>query len=41
LAVVEPSTAFLNSWHRELIAAYLEALTAGQFRHLLISVSPR
>jgi hypothetical protein len=40
-SVVEPATAFLNNWHLELIAEYLEAVTAGQIMRLLINVPPR
>jgi hypothetical protein len=40
-SVVEPATAFLNNWHLDLIADYLEAVTAGQIRRLLINVPPR
>jgi DNA-binding CsgD family transcriptional regulator len=28
--VVEPATAFLDNWHLDLIAEYIEAVTAGQ-----------
>jgi predicted phage terminase large subunit-like protein len=40
-SVVEPATAFLNNWHLDLIAEYLEAVTAGQIKRLLINVPPR
>jgi hypothetical protein len=39
--VVEPATAFLNNWHLDLIAEYLEAVTAGQITRLLINCPPR
>src|SRR6202040_4009161 len=34
--VVEPSTVYLENWHIDLIAEYLEAVTAGQIKRLLI-----
>jgi hypothetical protein len=33
--VVEPSTVYLENWHIDLIAEYLEAVTAGQIKRLL------
>jgi hypothetical protein len=39
--VVEPATAFLNNWHLDLMAEYLEAVTAGQIKRLVINVPPR
>ena len=39
--VVEPSTVYLENWHIELIAEYLEAVTAGQIKRLLINMPPR
>src|ERR1700686_1176523 len=39
--VVEPSTVFLENWHIDLIAEYLEAVTAGQIKRLLINMPPR
>jgi hypothetical protein len=40
--VVEPSTIYLENWHIDLIAEYLEAVTAGQIkrRRSLIRASP-
>jgi hypothetical protein len=32
--VVEPSTVYLENWHIDLIAEYLEAVTAGQIKRL-------
>src|SRR6202162_1189171 len=39
--VVEPSTVYLENWHIDLIAEYLEAVTAGQIKRLLINMPPR
>ena len=39
--VVEPSTPYLENWHIDLIAEYLEAVTAGQINRLLINLPPR
>jgi len=39
--VVEPSTVYLEKWHIDLIAEYLEAVTAGQIKRLLINMPPR
>jgi hypothetical protein len=39
--VVEPSTIYLENWHIDLIAEYLEAVTAGQIKRLLINMPPR
>src|ERR1700730_14901035 len=39
--VVEPSTVYLENWHFDLIAEYLEAVTAGQIKRLLINMPPR
>ena len=39
--VVEPSTVRLENWHIDLIAEYLEAVTAGQIKRLLINMPPR
>jgi hypothetical protein len=39
--VIEPSTPFLNNWHIELMTEYLEAVTAGQIRRLIINIPPR
>jgi hypothetical protein len=36
--VVEPSTVYLENWHIDLIADYLEAVTAGHIKRLLINV---
>jgi hypothetical protein len=30
--VVEPATVYLENWHIDLIAEYLEAVTAGQIK---------
>src|SRR6202030_3859790 len=39
--VVEPSTVYLENWHIDLIAEYLEAVTAGEIKRLLINMPPR
>jgi hypothetical protein len=39
--VVEPSTVYLENWHIDLIAEYLEAVTAGHIKRLLINMPPR
>src|SRR4030081_3017068 len=39
--VVEPSTVYLENWHIDLIAEYLEAVNAGQIKRLLINMPPR
>src|SRR6202795_22238 len=41
LHVVEPATVYLENWHIDLIAEYLEAVTAGQIKRLLINMPPR
>jgi hypothetical protein len=39
--VVELSTISLENWHIDLLAEYLEAVTAGQIKRLLINMPPR
>jgi hypothetical protein len=39
--VIEPSTVYLENWHIDLIADYLQAVTAGQIKRLLINMPPR
>jgi hypothetical protein len=40
--VVEPSTVYLENWHIDLIADYLQAVTAEQIKRLLlINMPPR
>jgi predicted phage terminase large subunit-like protein len=39
--LVEPGTPFMPNWHIDLLCEYLEAVSAGQIRHLLINVPPR
>jgi predicted phage terminase large subunit-like protein len=39
--VLEPATPFLDNWHIHLIAEYLEAVTAGEIKRLLITLPPR
>lgn len=39
--VLEPDMPFLSNWHIDLLAEYLEAVTAGQIRRLLVNMPPR
>jgi predicted phage terminase large subunit-like protein len=39
--ILEPETPFVHNWHIDLLIEYLEAVTAGDIRHLLINVPPR
>jgi predicted phage terminase large subunit-like protein len=39
--VLEPTIPFLMNWHIELLVEYLEAVTAGEIKRLLINVPPR
>ncbi len=39
--VLEPKTPFLPNWHIDVICEYLEAVTAGEIRRLVINVPPR
>jgi predicted phage terminase large subunit-like protein len=39
--ILEPETPFVPNWHIDLLCEYLEAVTAGDIRHLLINVPPR
>jgi len=39
--ILEPETPLLPNWHIDLLAEYLEAVTAGEIRQLLITVPPR
>jgi predicted phage terminase large subunit-like protein len=39
--VLEPRTLFLPNWHIDLTCEYLEAVTAGEIRRLVINVPPR
>src|ERR1700726_3669615 len=39
--IIEAATVFTETWHIELIAEYLEAVTAGQIKRLLINCPPR
>ena len=39
--VLEPRTPFLPNWHIDLICEYLEAITAGDLRRLVINLPPR
>ncbi len=39
--VIEPHTPFVPGWHIDAITDYLEAVTRGEIRNLLINVPPR
>ncbi len=39
--LLEPRTPFLNNWHIDLLAEYLEAVAAGDITRLLVNVPPR
>jgi len=39
--ILEPETSFLPNWHIDLLAEYLEVVTAGEVQYLLITVPPR
>jgi predicted phage terminase large subunit-like protein len=39
--ILEPATPFVANWHIDLLCEYLEAVTAGDIRNLLINVPPR
>jgi hypothetical protein len=39
--IIEPATPFSENWHIALIAEYLEAVTSGQIKRLLINCPPR
>jgi len=39
--IIEPLTPFVPGWHIDAIITYLEAVTRGQIRNLLINVPPR
>ncbi len=39
--VLEPATPFLPNWHIDLLSEYLEAVTAGDIRRLVINIPPR
>lgn len=39
--ILEPETPFIPNWHIDLLIEYLEAVTTGDVRHLLINVPPR
>lgn len=39
--IVNPGTDFLPNWHIDLIAEYLEAVTRGDIRRLIINIPPR
>lgn len=39
--VLEPSRQFEDNWHLEMIAEYLEAISAGELQKVLINIMPR
>lgn len=39
--IVEPGTPYLHNWHTDLIAEYLEAVTAGDLTRLIVNIPPR
>ncbi len=39
--VLEPATPFQPNWHIDLLCEYLEGITAGDIRRLVINVPPR
>jgi predicted phage terminase large subunit-like protein len=39
--ILEPGTTFQPNWHIDLICEYLEAITAGEMRRLVINIPPR
>ena len=39
--ILEPGTDYLHNWHVDCIAEHLEAVTAGEIRHLVINIPPR
>ena len=38
---IEPGTPYLHNWHIDAIAEYLEAVTRGEIKRLLINMPPR
>ena len=40
-AIIEPATPYRHNWHIDLLAEYLEAVTAGEITRLLINMPPR
>jgi len=39
--ILEPGTPYLHNWHIDAISEYLEAVTRGEIRRLLINMPPR
>jgi predicted phage terminase large subunit-like protein len=39
--IVEPTTPYLHNWHIDAICEYLEAVSAGQIRRLMVNIPPR
>jgi predicted phage terminase large subunit-like protein len=40
-SILEPTTPLIWNWHLALLIEYLEAITAGELHHLLITMPPR
>jgi hypothetical protein len=40
-AILQPGVKFLPNWHLELIAEYLQAVTDGKIKRLIINIPPR
>lgn len=40
-SVIEPQTKYLDNWHIELICEYLELVTSGKIKRLIINIPPR
>jgi predicted phage terminase large subunit-like protein len=39
--IIEPSRPFLTNWHLELMAEFLEAVSVGEIKRLIINIPPR
>jgi len=39
--MVDPGAVYLHNWHIDLICEYLEAMTLGEIRNLIINIPPR
>lgn len=39
--VIEPGTEYIENWHIDLISEYLQAVTNGEIRRLIINIPPR
>lgn len=40
-SVVDPGTLYKHNWHIDLISEYLEAVTSGEIRRLILNIPPR